>query len=325
MNPVCSVIIPAFNAEKYISEAIDSVLVQECDFDFEIIVVDDGSADRTADVVRQYGDKVRLIPKVNGGPGSARNVGVREAKSDVVLFLDADDRMSPARLAHQGHFMLTHSEIALSCGKLDDAGWCANGKEYGSLPQDEDGFEILDGAYHILIAEGGCAWGSTMAVRRELFLAKGGMREDVHVAEDYDYACRVSVEHPIAYTRERLIWCRRDNPLSLTSSHHTYYGLVRVLCDSLLMCADMLTRAELHKGVARFRRQAWALTRHEWAFGGRAAAVAKLNEFQQLLPLHFRLFWRIATLCPPAAGRSVRRILHRVRGRTDSRWEEVGR
>ena len=77
--PRFSVIIPAYNRARLLPAAIDSVLAQETR-DFELIVVDDGSTDGTIDVVRSYGEQVKLLSQPNRGPGAARNLGIRHAR-----------------------------------------------------------------------------------------------------------------------------------------------------------------------------------------------------------------------------------------------------
>jgi len=94
-----SVVIPAYNAERFVGEAIASVLAQTCK-PSEIIVVNDGSTDRTADRVAAFVD-VKLASKQNGGPGSARNFGLRHATQPLVAFLDADDLWAPRKLERQ--------------------------------------------------------------------------------------------------------------------------------------------------------------------------------------------------------------------------------
>lgn len=90
-----SVVIPLFNKEDCIRKTLDSVLVQSLQ-DFEIIVVNDGSTDGSAEIVAAIPDgRIRLINKVNGGPSSARNKGLEVAKGDYIAFLDADDIWSP--------------------------------------------------------------------------------------------------------------------------------------------------------------------------------------------------------------------------------------
>src|SRR5665213_1535655 len=95
-----SVVIPAYNAELFIARAIDSVLSQTTPVS-EIIVIDDGSTDSTLDLVRGYGDKVRLIAQSNGGPARARNVGVAISSGKYVAFLDADDWWDPDKTKQQ--------------------------------------------------------------------------------------------------------------------------------------------------------------------------------------------------------------------------------
>ena len=88
--PLVSVVIPAYNNELYVADAIDSVLQQDYPA-LEIIVVDDGSIDNTRNVVRGYGDKVRLASQKNKGSAVARNLGIANAHGKYIAFLDADD------------------------------------------------------------------------------------------------------------------------------------------------------------------------------------------------------------------------------------------
>jgi glycosyltransferase involved in cell wall biosynthesis len=103
-TPFVTVVIPAFNAECYITQAIDSVLHQTCGM-FEVIVVDDGSTDQTRGVVERFGPPVRYEYQRNAGPASARNRGIELASADFVAFLDADDVWNPEKCAVQmAHF-----------------------------------------------------------------------------------------------------------------------------------------------------------------------------------------------------------------------------
>ncbi len=102
-KPGFSVIIPAFNAAGYVSRAIESALQQTYP-PLEILVIDDGSADNTAQVVAEYPTPVRLLCQANGGPGAARNRGVREAQGNWLAFLDADDVWLPNKLERQAPY-----------------------------------------------------------------------------------------------------------------------------------------------------------------------------------------------------------------------------
>jgi glycosyltransferase involved in cell wall biosynthesis len=95
-----SVIIPAYNAERYLPEAIDSVLAQTCPAG-EIIVVDDGSSDGTPRLAERYGGRVRWLSQKNQGSGAARNRGIVAARGELLAFLDADDVWVRHKLAWQ--------------------------------------------------------------------------------------------------------------------------------------------------------------------------------------------------------------------------------
>lgn len=92
--PLLSIIVPAFNRRHHITYTLDSLLQQSCP-DYEVIVVDDGSTDGTADVVRGYGEAVRLHVRSNAERGAARNYGTRTAKGRYVNWFDSDDRALP--------------------------------------------------------------------------------------------------------------------------------------------------------------------------------------------------------------------------------------
>ena len=95
-----SVVIAARDAERYLADAIDSVLAQTYP-QVEPIVVDDGSQDRTTEIARGYGPRLRCVRQPGAGPGAARNRGVELATGEFLAFLDADDLFPPERLARQ--------------------------------------------------------------------------------------------------------------------------------------------------------------------------------------------------------------------------------
>src|SRR6266849_1163735 len=95
-----SVVIPAYNAVPYLKETIESALSQSY-APHEIIVVDDGSTDGTADIVRSFGSQVRLLQHTNRGPSASRNRGIEEATRDWIALVDADDLFLPDKLLLQ--------------------------------------------------------------------------------------------------------------------------------------------------------------------------------------------------------------------------------
>lgn len=97
--PKVSVIISVYNGERYLAEAIDSVLAQTYQ-DFELILIDDGSTDRTKEIIQSY-PTIRYFYQENQGVAAARNLGVAQSRGDYLTFLDADDLWLPEKLALQ--------------------------------------------------------------------------------------------------------------------------------------------------------------------------------------------------------------------------------
>ena len=113
-----SVIIPLYNKEPIIERSLQSVLSQDYD-DFEVVVVNDGSTDRSADIVRSINDpRIRLIEQENGGPSKARNTGVKNAKGEWILFLDADDEMLPGALEFFSKKIQKYTDVDMFLGEV---------------------------------------------------------------------------------------------------------------------------------------------------------------------------------------------------------------
>ena len=115
-NNMISVILPVYNGERYLNCAIDSVLVQEYN-NFELIIVDDGSTDRTSEIIHSYTDpRIHACQQTNSGPGSARNYAMSLAKGDLFAFIDADDKYLPEKLAVQKESLDGHPEASVVWG-----------------------------------------------------------------------------------------------------------------------------------------------------------------------------------------------------------------
>ena len=117
MTVSVSVVIPAYNAAEHITRAIDSVLAQTRRAD-EIIVIDDGSADNTADIVKRYGAELKYIYQDNAGAGQARNAGIDAAKSEWIAFLDADDEWLTDKLQLQTDYLARHPDLMWTTGNF---------------------------------------------------------------------------------------------------------------------------------------------------------------------------------------------------------------
>ena len=123
--PLVSVVIPAFNAAKFLTGSIPSVLAQTWT-DFEVIVVNDGSTDTTVECVQSFEDpRVRLVTQANRGLAGARNGGIRAARGAYIAFLDADDLWHPQKLEHHVTHLRSQSDVGVSYSAsalMDDEG-----------------------------------------------------------------------------------------------------------------------------------------------------------------------------------------------------------
>ncbi len=133
---VVSCVIPVFNGERFLAEAIESVLDQSFVV-AEVIVVDDGSTDATQAVTKRFGSRVTYLHQQNAGPSSARNLGISHASGDCVALLDSDDRWHPEKTAIQMAQFEARAELALSSTYMRNF-WSADTVfEKANTPEDE--------------------------------------------------------------------------------------------------------------------------------------------------------------------------------------------
>jgi hypothetical protein len=198
-QPQVSVVLPVWNGERYLRAAIESVLAQDFP-DFELIVIDDGSTDGTAEILRSFTGEPRLIVRTqpNAGIVGARNAGLRAAGAEFIAFLDADDIALPGRLSKQLAFLRAHPEVAAvgtAITHISAEGVVLRTQVFPS------GARRTAAALRISCA---LAQPSVM-LRREAALGVGGYRETFRQgAEDYDLWLRLSERHAMDNLPEAL-------------------------------------------------------------------------------------------------------------------------
>lgn len=211
--PLVSVVIPAYNAERYLGAAIESVLAQDY-APVETIVVDDGSGDGTGAVARSYAE-VELIVQENAGAGAARNRGFAAGRGEIVAFHDADDLMTPDKLAVQVGELL--ADPAIGCVLAEQELLVEAGAE---LPFWAEGTKVptVMPAKPAELADEPDVHPMTMVVRREVFKRVGGFDEEMRAAEDFDWMLRAA-EDGVEFARlSRVLLKRRVHPASLTQN-----------------------------------------------------------------------------------------------------------
>lgn len=210
-DPLVSVVIPAFEAERYVGEAIESVLAQTYS-PVETIVVDDGSADRTAEVAAGF-DGVTVIVQENHGPSAARNRGFAASSGEFVAFHDSDDAMTPDKLAVQVGLM--REDPRVGCVLAEQELLVEEGAE---LPFWAEGTPVptVMPAKPPELADEPDVHTMTMVVRREVFERSGGFDEEMRMAEDVDWLLRASEAGVEVARLPRVLLRRRVHPESLT-------------------------------------------------------------------------------------------------------------
>jgi glycosyltransferase involved in cell wall biosynthesis len=205
VKPEVSVVIPAYNAEKYLAETIRSVLDQTYN-SYEVIVVDDGSSDGTLEVARSFEPRIKALAKSNGGPASARNLAIRNSRGAYIAFLDSDDLWTPDKLDRQVALLENNPAVGLTYSEAlmftEDKGERKVGERIGFT---------LNPSFRSLLF-GDYIPNSTVMIRRACVDKVGLLNESRELigVEDYEYWMRVAkhftmvgIPRPLAYYRIR--------------------------------------------------------------------------------------------------------------------------
>jgi len=194
-----SAIITTYNAAHFVGEAIESVLAQTRLPD-EIVVIDDGSTDDTARVVARYASHgVRYVYKRNGGPGSARNRGIRETSGDLVAFLDADDLWLPPKTELQLAYVAAHPDVALvSCDR-----WTWKFEKDRRYLERFGPRRNLDARREVMVRNI-VGNPSQVMVRRDALIAAGCFDTTMRWAEEWDLWVRIAARGSLGFVHQPL-------------------------------------------------------------------------------------------------------------------------
>jgi glycosyltransferase involved in cell wall biosynthesis len=185
-----SVIIPCYNQAHFVGDAIESVLAQTWQ-QRELIVVDDGSCDDPATLVKRY-TGVRYIHQSNQGVSAARNYGMRESQGEFLVFLDADDRLTPRALETHLQVLQMRPDCAIVAGHYREI--TADGKVMGTPKQRC----VTSDHYKTLLGGGDCVWlPAAVLFRRAELEAVGGWNEARSGCADWELYLRVAQRYPI--------------------------------------------------------------------------------------------------------------------------------
>jgi glycosyltransferase involved in cell wall biosynthesis len=229
--PRISVVMALYNRAPEVGAALESVLAQDHE-DYEVVVVDDGSTDGGPDVVRRFGDQVRLIVRANGGVGAARNAGIAAARGEYLAYCDADDVQLPFRLRAQALLLdrfpraamvfsdfrtWTRGEVVTGDSHLRTRWLGPTVRTFEAelteafrevhtcrslevpVPTEYRDRRVLVGEVAPLVARMHVAWGCVQMSRTEAVRAVGGHWEGVRAYEDWCLTSELSKRHPLIF------------------------------------------------------------------------------------------------------------------------------
>lgn len=209
VRPRVSVIMAAYNAEEYIGPALESLLAQDWE-SFEVIVLDDGSTDRTAEIAKSFG-RVQYVWQENSGPSAARNAALAHSTGALIANFDSDDLLPPSRLRLQATYLEEHAAVGCVFGRqewLNPPPWLARDNVYGEI----DGIPL-----------------SSAMFRRKVLLDLGGYDTSFIRGEDMDVLIRMR-ELGIQYAvLPDTVLYRRFHETSLTGGRSFHNPLLRSL------------------------------------------------------------------------------------------------
>ncbi len=241
--PLVSVLVDTYNHERFIEEALASVLAQDFPAsDFEILVVDDGSTDGTRDLLRKFEPRIRVLRKQNGGQASAFNLGISECTGEIVAFLDADDWWAPNKLSRVVAAMTNEPEVGFVGNGVTTV--YQDGTRMSESLREGNRFQADDEAGASLFRRRGAFMGtSRMTVRKALLQRIGKVPEEIRIQADEFIYTLAAVLTPVRILPDLLTYYRLHetngfiladaNPERLRNKQRSLAALARTLTEKL--------------------------------------------------------------------------------------------
>lgn len=242
-----SIVIACYNQEEFVQEAVESALSQNI-WNKEVIVVDDASSDRTADILKTFGDSIVLTQlRTNGGVATARNHGASLAKGEYLVFLDGDDVLMPQALEVYASLINTHHPKLM-------LGRCT--KFYGNLPQLNIANELSSIRYveyaNFFVKDRPCIFNtSTLVVDRATLWSAGGWSPDIFYQDIQDLVTKLGVSgNMILVLAPATVWYRMHSRNAVTK--------VLPFIDGIYILLAKARAGSYPRGRQRwFKRSAW--------------------------------------------------------------------
>ena len=292
-----TVVIPVCNGERFIARAIDSVLSQRYQSK-EIIVVDDGSTDSTAEKIKDYGDKVRYVYQNNAGVSDARNTGINAAGCDWIAFLDSDDEWLAGHLSNQVDVLSQNPDLVWSTGNYYDL-LVSEGRQGLRCTKSKAEQYVCSGVmedYFLGYKAGVSGHINTTVVRRDVLIEQGKFVVGRVKAEDVDLWWKIAIKYPqVGYVIEPGCIYYID----VGEGHVSKEGDVDIFIDVInghLTIARELGQEKRYESFAAWQLSRWM---RSMLFSSRKVEIRRLlSEFSSILPLTVKLRYYSLTVFP---------------------------
>jgi glycosyltransferase involved in cell wall biosynthesis len=287
--PTVSVLMPVYNAERYVAQAVDSILAQTF-VDFEFMIIDDGSTDRSLSILQRYAaqdERIRLISRPNTGYVKALNELLSLATGPLIARMDADDIALPDRFAQQVKFLETHPDYVCVGGAQD---WIDEaGRFLLHHPEAEEDAEIQ----HLALIGHTPMNHPSVMVRREALLQIGGYDETLCPSEDLDVWLKLGELGKLANLRETVLQYRQHDQSVSERQQTAQIQKRRECCERAWQRRGVVGQyqfkeTEPWRPVDRPSRHRFMAMYGWWFFhrGDRPAAIAYAMKAINALPLH---------------------------------------
>jgi glycosyltransferase involved in cell wall biosynthesis len=222
-TPLVSVIIPAYNCARFIGEALESVYKQTYK-NWEIVIIDDGSKDKTNDALSPHMDKIKYFYQNNKGTAAARNAGVERARGELIAFLDNDDYWLPKKLEIQVRAIQNFPDVCLAftdgksfdrSGPLSDSLMPIHFRDWIKCHKKGDSIFIKGWIFKELLLGNVISSATSVLIRKKCFTDIGGFDEEISISDDYDLYLRLARFYPICIIKKCLyMWRYREDSQS---------------------------------------------------------------------------------------------------------------
>ena len=217
-----SVIIPLYNKERFIKETLNSVFNQTF-FDYEIIIVDDGSNDSSASIIREINDpRITLFSNSNNGVSHARNYGISKSNSDLIAFLDADDLWESNHLENLHRLYTSFPNCGLYATAYSKQFFNRKKMKAHFNGVSSDHFGIIEDYFSASIIDS-IAWTSGVLIPKKTILEIGGFDEEMRSGQDTDLWVRIALKKLVAFSA-----IATSNKIILEPKHHLSYSSSRI-------------------------------------------------------------------------------------------------